>query len=884
MIRTAYLSTLLIFAGLLFTTDSALAQEPNECNQALKPAIFDDFNYNSEGSLISSNPWRTSLSDPALTDNITAWNRYNWGNVGLDLGTISVSNGIVKLKVDANTTLNGTHLPAIMSRFIAQEGTYHARVRFSPLPSSGYSGNRKLQSAFWLDSPDHYFLHYANDSKQYWSEADHEWNNYFDPDKYRHHVTNHSSDGGKETKILNCHVLVQPANPAFMNSSECDESVIPNRWWNVKMVVENDQVSYSMYSPSNQGTNTWWAGGSSFDQDMIISQNEPNRPMSTRFSIENRSGISNPISGPDDITVEIDWFYFSPCFLDEVAITNKTTGSGGQIGQLRTQNIDRLYDVPIGYAEIIPMTTVPGNDPNVEINGPTTLSSGASGTWTLDIPPLGTRYDLTYEYCELGQGEAFCNANWVEIIPAIIEDDLSFTHTMPSNACGIELRATLTNNFWSAQTGVLGDTDVANFHIANTSETTCPLIPLVTGWNLISFDVDFGNLDAPAEVFEPLIDAGVLESVISNLPTGGESYAPPPSPPFLNNLSDISPGLGYWVKVSKNVTLPYIGSALGPSFSIELSEGWNLKGYWLSQEQSPSDAFASLISVNQLESVTSPTESESYAPPPSPPFLNTLTEIKRHLGYWVKVNTNIPSFSFPTPPAASKQMLAGAELHASGIHVSPEFMIVEGRVTMPRRKEFIGEKIQIVTESGLLVGETTIMEKGLLLPAGVFGDDPTTAEIDGAQSGEKLYFILSDGRMATALQGSDPLAFKTEPYIPKVRPLHLGFSQHGRAKSEDELSSEVPDVFKLSSAYPNPFNPETMIRYGLPEASSVYLAVYDLLGREVRQLVSSHQKAGYHQVRWDGRAEDGTALPSGVYLYRLQTDEFEQTRQVVMLK
>ena len=88
----------------------------------------------------------------------------------------------------------------------------------------------------------------------------------------------------------------------------------------------------------------------------------------------------------------------------------------------------------------------------------------------------------------------------------------------------------------------------------------------------------------------------------------------------------------------------------------------------------------------------------------------------------------------------------------------------------------------------------------------------------------------------------------------------------------------IPDTFVLEANYPNPFNPKTTIRFGLPEAAPVRLVVYDMLGRLVRVLLSGTHTAGTHEVVFD--ASD---LSSGTYLYRLETPHgsFTQTMQLV---
>ena len=87
------------------------------------------------------------------------------------------------------------------------------------------------------------------------------------------------------------------------------------------------------------------------------------------------------------------------------------------------------------------------------------------------------------------------------------------------------------------------------------------------------------------------------------------------------------------------------------------------------------------------------------------------------------------------------------------------------------------------------------------------------------------------------------------------------------------------DQFVLSQNFPNPFNPSTTIRYGLPRAADVTLVVYNALGQEVVRLVDTHQESGYHEVRFDG-----SNVASGVYFYRLRAGEFSQTKRLMLVR
>ncbi len=85
--------------------------------------------------------------------------------------------------------------------------------------------------------------------------------------------------------------------------------------------------------------------------------------------------------------------------------------------------------------------------------------------------------------------------------------------------------------------------------------------------------------------------------------------------------------------------------------------------------------------------------------------------------------------------------------------------------------------------------------------------------------------------------------------------------------------------FSLEQNYPNPFNPKTMISWQLPVNSHVNLSVYNILGQKVITLIDEKQKAGTHQVKWN--AND---FSSGIYFYRIQAEDFVQTKRMLLIK
>jgi hypothetical protein len=97
----------------------------------------------------------------------------------------------------------------------------------------------------------------------------------------------------------------------------------------------------------------------------------------------------------------------------------------------------------------------------------------------------------------------------------------------------------------------------------------------------------------------------------------------------------------------------------------------------------------------------------------------------------------------------------------------------------------------------------------------------------------------------------------------------------------------LPRTFTLHQNFPNPFNPSTTILYDIPAESGsipVRILVYDLRGRLIRTLADEVRKPGRQQVHWDGRDDRGHAVPSGIYLYCLESGKFTSTRKMIVLQ
>lgn len=142
-------------------------------------------------------------------------------------------------------------------------------------------------------------------------------------------------------------------------------------------------------------------------------------------------------------------------------------------------------------------------------------------------------------------------------------------------------------------------------------------------------------------------------------------------------------------------------------------------------------------------------------------------------------------------------------------------------------------------------------------------EDPIDSPVDPS----KWEFIKS-GADASQMLFASPLTSEQMSYLAMD------------VTSVEEIPDIVPNDFALVQNYPNPFNPGTTIEFRLPKATNVTLKIYNILGVEVKTLLSNKKfNAGVYKV-----SVDAANLPSGLYIYRLETPEFKQTKKMTLLK
>jgi photosystem II stability/assembly factor-like uncharacterized protein len=104
------------------------------------------------------------------------------------------------------------------------------------------------------------------------------------------------------------------------------------------------------------------------------------------------------------------------------------------------------------------------------------------------------------------------------------------------------------------------------------------------------------------------------------------------------------------------------------------------------------------------------------------------------------------------------------------------------------------------------------------------------------------------------------------------------------SRVQKNANATQPGIFALGQNYPNPFNPSTLIDFVIGKTGFVTITVYDLLGKEVTELISSPLDAGSYKIVWDGRDNTGRAVAGGVYFYQMKSGAFHSTRKMIFSK
>jgi immune inhibitor A len=337
-------------------------------------------------------------------------------------------------------------------------------------------------------------------------------------------------------------------------------------------------------------------------------------------------------------------------------------------------------------------------------------------------------------------------------------------------------------------------------------------------------------------------------------------------------------GLGYWMKFPAEQTI-YIDGEDIPFDTLALKSRWNMVGTLTYPV--PASSLTKISPVTVLSGVIGYSNDIGY--------FNADTIVPGY-GYWLKSDTTgkIILSSTLASPSVEKAAYENDRKFAGGL-INSKAAGDEG-ISNIIFTDAKGRKRILYFTSRQKQIDFTSYEFPPPPPSGVFdvrfssqrnievwNDQNQTFPIllNGAVSPLTLNWDIKEQTVYSSLQIDDKII-----EMGKIGTIQIS-NPESEIKLRLSLSSpvETPEEFALQQNYPNPFNPTTVINYLLPIDSYVKLKVYNLLGQEVATLVDGEQLAGYHEAVWDA-----SAVPSGVYYYKLHAGNFTEVKKMLLVR
>ncbi|HLX12984.1 MAG TPA: T9SS type A sorting domain-containing protein [Bacteroidota bacterium] len=264
-----------------------------------------------------------------------------------------------------------------------------------------------------------------------------------------------------------------------------------------------------------------------------------------------------------------------------------------------------------------------------------------------------------------------------------------------------------------------------------------------------------------------------------------------------------------------------------PTFSLQLTSSWNLVS-------------VPAVFVGEENSLLTTRASQAFAYHAGPGY-RALDTLRTGVGFWVKEDSAVT-----------------IQFHALPIQTDT--------IQVSKGWNLIGSISDTVDESSIVVSHTSMTLSNVYSYSGSYSQDTMIVPGRGYWLKASVSGTIVLGASQQSLQSRANIVRTNEmPPPPPSTP-----------------SATIPDVpkeFSLDQNYPNPFNPTTSIHYALPQSAHVRLTVYNVLGEVVLVLVNDNQSAGYKSASFDA-----SALPSGAYLYRLESGSYAATKKMVVMK
>jgi hypothetical protein len=416
---------------------------------------------------------------------------------------------------------------------------------------------------------------------------------------------------------------------------------------------------------------------------------------------------------------------------------------------------------------------------------------------------------------------------------------------------------------------------INKFEIISNNKTI--RLTFAPGFNYFSYNVAVQDA-RPSSLFAPVVnDLGRLVN------GAGDVYIPEFG---IDEIGEMSYKEGYKGYFLTQTNLDISGQPVDPQTPIELSSGNSMIGYLPNVPLPIEDALASIL--DNLRNVDDG-NGKNFIPEFG---INQIGHMQVGSGYKVYLYEKSTLIYPSGSPDKTKQVtqkvntaIVQLEHFEFNSKTGENATIVVPIDANPRYPDGSplenGDEIGVLTPTGMCCG--AVVWEGCNTAITVWGDDSQTEKVDGFKAGDTMYFYI--------WQKSKDIEYHATPVYKSGNPPL--YNANGFTVLEDlyvtvsdieSMNVNIPTNFTLERNFPNPFNPETSIKFQIPKQSFVILKVYNMLGQEIRTLVNEQKQQGFYSVRWDGRNEFGFKVPSGVYIYRLQAGESVACKRMTLMK
>jgi len=402
-------------------------------------------------------------------------------------------------------------------------------------------------------------------------------------------------------------------------------------------------------------------------------------------------------------------------------------------------------------------------------------------------------------------------------------------------------------------------------------------IDLLSGFTWFSFNLDgdlAGNLDSLFDDFRLVEGDRIIgRNEYAQYSAIGHSWAGPLT------VSGLELGQMYLSDFDSTNTLDFVGFPVGPdTIDIELESGWNWVGYLPSKNFGVNQALYSLNSTQDdliKDQYAYAQYLDGYG------WIGSLQWLQPSRGYKL-LSAAADTLVYPTdaylgigPQLARTD--AEIDLPTVPWEVNPHKYSGSMTVTMLLESDTIGVNNPADAVVALVGDEVRGLARPIFIPVldqyrvfmMVYGN---SQEVIRFKIWEASGDILYDGNEIVTFQSDDIIGNPHQPLYLTKAALQIGDKGY------------IPDVFSLSQNFPNPFNPNTKLGFGVPEDARVKITIYNLLGQQVKTLVNEDMLAGYRFIVWNGTNQFGQSVTSGMYIVVMESKNFRKVRKMVMLK